>query len=1081
MPRKGHSAVRRSAIEPLESRQMMAADFVDAVLVPHESIPSIEQHAIAAADFWIDPQDGFQVDAGVEQHLNEAHAQTGLDHVRASYGFTGVGQTVVVIDSGIAYDHFALGGGFGSGYRVVGGWDFAENEWNPFDDGTEGSHGTHVAGIIGSTGDEYGNHTGVAPGVDLVGLRVFNDAGAGTFDDVARALQWVIDNHKSFENPITAVNLSLGTSWNSATAPGWASLLESKFQQIESLGIFIAVSAGNSFSTYRTPGLSYPAASEFVVPVMSVDDNGMLSSFSQRLTNAIAAPGRYIRSTVPDYAGNHNGRTDDFASFSGTSMAAPYVAGASVLIRQAMELVGRTGITQDIIYSHMRQTADAVFDGATGTNYLRLNLEAAIDAILPEDDFGSTTTSAHHLGSLAAGETQTRGLISSLADVDYFTFTAAADGVATFTATATHELDLEWMFGNQRVARNGDVWTMNVVAGESYTLGIGTSDGLGNYTIDVSIESSFAFVDWSQITGQKLFSAVHCSGDTWYRIVAGQNGFVTAAAMTTSLGTGVALALYDANMQMVGQGTVTSTGARVEAIATAGQEFFIRASGASDTIDFQLTNMVNLVGSTLTVTGTAGDDAIIFQAGDTHRLSVNGVEYAFDAMLVNRFVIDAGPGNDAVEFHGSAANEQATLRQNDARVVSSAYQFHAIGAETVRMDSGGGLDQVAFYGSAANEQYVGHSNRAMFSGTDFRFDVLDYASYLVRSGGGLDKATFYDTAGDEWYIGRANKVQFSGAGFHHEAINFSSTLAYSTGGNDSATLHGSQADDVYVAWADRAFMTGAGYHNDSRGFSRTLAYAIGGNDQVTFYDTPGDDTFAAWSDRAILAGEGYYHDARGFARARAYGTTGIDVAMFYDTPGDDSYLGRGNQGTMSGAGYRNDAFNFDSFTATASTGFDTATLYDSAGDNVSHAYQDRSKLWGVGFSHRVNLFDRTITLASSGDDVATFHDSPSDDTFVAQGNRATMSALAYVNDGRGFDRTVAQSTPGYHRASLYDSSADDQVFAQAFGVAILASDYRHEVRGFERVDAFRTFAGEDEATVESIDYLFQLLGDWQSV
>jgi subtilisin family serine protease len=1075
MPRNGHNAVRRSVIEPLESRQMMAADFVDAVLVPHDSIPSIEQHDVATADFWIDPQDGFQIDAGVEQHLNEAHAQTGLDHVRANYGFTGVGQTVVVIDSGIAYDHFALGGGFGSGYRVVGGWDFAENEWNPFDDGTEGSHGTHVAGIIGSSGDEYGNHTGVAPGVDLVGLRVFDDAGAGTFDDVARALQWVIDNYQSFENPITAVNLSLGTSWNSATAPGWASLLEGKFQQIESLGIFIAVSAGNSFSTYKTPGLSYPAASEYVVPVMSVDDNGELSSFSQRHTNAIAAPGRYIRSTVPDYAGNHNGVTDDFASFSGTSMAAPYVAGASVLIRQAMELIGRTGITQDAIYSHMRQTADAVFDAATSTNYLRLNLEAAIDAILPEDDYGSTSGSAHHLEAQAAGETQTRGMISSLADVDYFTFTATADGVATFSATATHELDISWKFDVQQVTRDGEIWTMDVVAGESYTVGIGTSGGLGHYNLDVSIETSFSYVDWSQITGQQSFAAVNCSGETWYRIVAGQNGFVTAEAMANS----IELALYDANMQMVGQGTATSTGARVEALATAGEEFFIRASGTGDSIDFHLTNMVNLVGSTLTVTGTAGDDAITFQAGATHRLSVNGVEYTFDAKLVNRFVIDTGTGNDTIEFHGSAVNEQTTLRQSDASVVSSAYHFQATDAETVRITGGGGLDQVAFYGSAANEQYIGHSNRAMFSGTGFRFDVLDYASYLVHSGGGIDKATFYDTAGDEWYIGRANKVQFSGAGFHHEAVNFSSTLAYSTAGNDSASFHGSDADDVYVAWATRAFMTGAGYHNDTRGFARTLAYASGGNDQVTFYDTAGDDTFAAWSDRAILAGDGYYHDARGFARARAYGTTGVDVALFYDTADDDIYLGRGNQGTMSGAGYRNDAFNFDSFTATATLGFDTATLYDSADDDVYHAYHDRSNLWGVGFSHRVNSFDRTVTIASLGHDVATFHDSPADDAFVAQDNRASMSGLGYVNDARGFDRTTAHSTSGSDRASLYDSSADDQVIAQASGVVMTAHDYRQEVRGFERVDAFRTFAGEDEATVESIDYLFQLLGDWQ--
>jgi subtilisin family serine protease len=66
--------------------------------------------------------------------------------LRAEQGLDGSGQTVAVIDSGVAWDHVALGGGYGPGYRVVGGWDFAEQDSNPYDDGPAGYHGTHVTG-----------------------------------------------------------------------------------------------------------------------------------------------------------------------------------------------------------------------------------------------------------------------------------------------------------------------------------------------------------------------------------------------------------------------------------------------------------------------------------------------------------------------------------------------------------------------------------------------------------------------------------------------------------------------------------------------------------------------------------------------------------------------------------------------------------------------------------------------------------------------------------------------------------------------------------------------------------------------
>src|SRR4029077_15431693 len=136
----------------------------------------------------------------------EGHGWTDVAAARDQYGLRGDHQTVAIIDSGIAYDPVALGGGLGKAYRVVGGWDFAENDADPYDDGPAGFHGTHVAGIVGSSDARY---QGVAPGADLVALRVFDDQGNGNFAWIDSALQWVHQHHNDFANPITTVNLSI--------------------------------------------------------------------------------------------------------------------------------------------------------------------------------------------------------------------------------------------------------------------------------------------------------------------------------------------------------------------------------------------------------------------------------------------------------------------------------------------------------------------------------------------------------------------------------------------------------------------------------------------------------------------------------------------------------------------------------------------------------------------------------------------------------------------------------------------------------------------------------------------------------
>src|SRR5688572_17308616 len=105
---------------------------------------------------------------------------------------TGSGQAVAVIDTGIDYRHPALGGGFGSNYKVIAGYDFADNDSDPMD---EHGHGTGVAAAIAAKEYTYKGYKyrGVAPDAKLIALRVDDDSSTSvTNRRIESALRWVL-------------------------------------------------------------------------------------------------------------------------------------------------------------------------------------------------------------------------------------------------------------------------------------------------------------------------------------------------------------------------------------------------------------------------------------------------------------------------------------------------------------------------------------------------------------------------------------------------------------------------------------------------------------------------------------------------------------------------------------------------------------------------------------------------------------------------------------------------------------------------------------------------------------------------
>lgn len=261
---------------------------------------------------------------------------------------TGVGVTVAVIDTGVEMTHPDLQG------KVTKGYDFVNDKESPEDDN---GHGTHVAGIVAASRNDVGT-VGVSHGTSIMPVKVLNSAGSGYISDVAKGIYWATDNGAQ------VINLSLG-------APVDTDVLRRAVNYAANKGVLMVAAAGND---YGAP-CQYPAAYDNVICVVATDSSNRLASFSN-VGGELAAPG------VSNYSTFLGG---SYRYLSGTSMAAPHVAGSLAILR---------GICTDCNSSELIATLrDTAIDlGAEGTDiifgYGLVDLRVAAEQYLniPEEE-----------------------------------------------------------------------------------------------------------------------------------------------------------------------------------------------------------------------------------------------------------------------------------------------------------------------------------------------------------------------------------------------------------------------------------------------------------------------------------------------------------------------------------------------------------------------------------------------------------------------------------------------------------------------------------------------------------------------
>ncbi len=234
---------------------------------------------------------------------DDGELQWGVDRIDAdkNTGIKGAGVAVAILDTGIDTDHPDLA------INYIGGYDFVNDDDSPEDDN---GHGTHVAGIVAADDNEAGV-VGVAPDAEIVAVKVLDSSGSGAISWIIDGIDWVIANKDSYS--IEVANMSFG-------GYGTSDALHTAIQNLYNAGVTIAVSAGNS---RMDASYFIPAAYAEVLCTTALAKNNKFASYSNFGSVVdLIAPGSDVKSTWL------NG---GFNTISGTSMAAPHVAGAAAL------------------------------------------------------------------------------------------------------------------------------------------------------------------------------------------------------------------------------------------------------------------------------------------------------------------------------------------------------------------------------------------------------------------------------------------------------------------------------------------------------------------------------------------------------------------------------------------------------------------------------------------------------------------------------------------------------------------------------------------------------------------------------
>jgi subtilisin family serine protease len=307
----------------------------------------------------------------------EAHVAQGIDLMNAlatRSTYNGQGIAIAICDTGIDYNHPAMGGGGFPNAKVIGGYDTGDNDSNPIPNGQ--AHGTCCAGIaagdVASVGDYIG---GVAYGAKLYALKIsFGTTGSAYNDDMAAAWDWCITHQNDDPaNPIMVISTSFGGGRYFGSCDSAYASMTIAANNAVAAGITLLVSSGNDG---YCDSIGWPACISSVISVgadscapktfttgCSTNYYATDSTAADKVTSYsntapfldLLAPSNRAYTTDISGASGYSS-SDYYSSFGGTSAACPYAAGVVAALQSASKAITGDYFTPDEIRNLLTST-----------------------------------------------------------------------------------------------------------------------------------------------------------------------------------------------------------------------------------------------------------------------------------------------------------------------------------------------------------------------------------------------------------------------------------------------------------------------------------------------------------------------------------------------------------------------------------------------------------------------------------------------------------------------------------------------------------------------------------------------------